>query len=233
LSVLLEKTSVAGLLLVDKPQGWTSHDVVAAVRRLLPKKTRVGHTGTLDPMATGLLVLLVGRATKSAARHQGLDKTYEGSIRLGLETDTGDLDGKTVKTAPVPGCTARDLQAVMDRFHGEVVLPVPQYSAVKRGGRPLYEYARRGLEVPVVSRASRISSWELRSWEPPEASFRLDCSSGTYARSLAVLLGNELGCGGTLSRLRRERVGPFSLQDAKTLEQLKDDGVEAHLRHEG
>ena len=218
---------------MDKPQGWTSHDVVAAVRGLLPKKTRVGHTGTLDPMATGLLVLLVGRATKSAARHQGLDKVYEGSVRLGVETDTGDLDGKTVRNCAVPRLEASSLEAAMRRFTGSVTLPVPAYSAVKRDGRPLYEYARRGLEVPSVSRLSRISSWELRAWEPPEASFRLDCSSGTYARSLAVLLGRELGCGGSLSRLRRERVGPFRLQDAVTLEVLRRDGVETHLRHEG
>ena len=200
-----------GVLLIDKPTGWTSHDVVAVVRRGLPKGTKVGHTGTLDPMATGLLVLLVGKATKRAAELQGLPKTYSGRIRLGLRTDTGDLDGKVLEETPVPELSEAALSALFARLTGARELPVPRYAAVKMGGTPLYKYARAGIAVPEVRRVMEVTSWELTGWSPPEAGFRLACASGTYVRALAELVGRELGCAATLAALRRETVGPWTV----------------------
>lgn len=213
---------LAGLILVDKQRGWTSHDVVAAVRKLFPRKTKVGHSGTLDPMASGLLVLLVGRATKAAARFQGLPKTYSGSVRFGVRTETGDLEGKVVGEAPVPELSAPEMQKLFDKFIGEVELPVPAYSAVKHKGKPLYEYARKGIAVPEKRRKSTVTEWTLTGWERPEAGFRLRCSSGTYARALAMAAGESLGCGGALSALRRDEVGEFSVEDAVTVARLRE-----------
>lgn len=203
-----------GLLLIDKPQGWTSHDVVAAIRGRLPKGTKVGHTGTLDPMATGLLVLLVGRATREASRLQGVSKVYSGRIRLGLETATADLEGEVVAERPVPELSPERLQRVFDEHIGVLELPPPIYSAVKVQGRPLYEYARKGLAVEVKTRPQTVTSWRLTSWEPPEAGFVLACAGGTYVRSVAVSAGRKLGCGATVSALRREAVGDLDVRDA-------------------
>lgn len=203
-----------GLLLIDKPKGWTSHDVVAAIRGRFLRGTKVGHTGTLDPMATGLLVLLVGRATREAQRFQGLPKVYEGRIRLGVETDTADLEGKVLRERPVPELTPERLQAVFDEHVGTLELPPPIYSAVKFHGRPLYDYARRGLEVAVKPRPQTVTEWELTSWRPPEAGFRMHCSAGTYVRSLAVSAGERLGCGAAVSELRREMIGDVNVASA-------------------
>ncbi|MBI5243381.1 MAG: tRNA pseudouridine(55) synthase TruB [Elusimicrobia bacterium] len=210
-----------GLLLADKPRGWTSHDVVAALRRRFPKGTKVGHCGTLDPMATGLLILLVGRATSRAQALMGLPKVYCGRFRLGIETETGDLDGRILREAPIPpSVCALDLRQTFEKHLGEVELPIPKYSAVKFQGRPLYSYARRGVEVPERMRSSRIESFDLLSWAPPEASFRLRCSSGTYVRSIAASIGRHLGCGAALSALRREAAGPFRVERARSAEEL-------------
>ena len=209
---------VAGMLLIDKPAGWTSHDCVAVLRKLFPRNTKVGHTGTLDPLATGLLAVLVGPCTKLQARLQGMDKIYSGTIRLGVKTDTGDITGKTLEEKPVPALDLARLKAECQALVGTVESSAPAYSAVKHQGRPLYEYARKGLEVPVKPRSSVVHSWEALSWEAPELSHRLHCASGTYVRTLAELLGDKLGCGGTVSTLRRETVGPFLLADALTLD---------------
>ncbi len=209
---------VAGMLLIDKPASWTSHDCVAVLRKLFPRNTKVGHTGTLDPLATGLLVVLVGPCTKLQARLQGMDKTYSGTIRLGVKTDTGDITGKTIEEKPVPALELKTLKDACASLVGEVHAPAPAYSAVKHEGRPLYEYARKGLEVPVKPRTSIVRSWEALAWNSPELSHRVDCESGTYVRTLAEVLGEKLGCGGTVSALRRESVGPFLLADALTLE---------------
>lgn len=208
-----------GLLLVDKPKGLTSHDVVLALRRRLAPGVKVGHSGTLDPMASGLLILLVGRATKSAAHYQHLPKVYTGTIRFGQETDTGDLDGRLQRSAPLPeGLDAGRLKATMEGYRGTVEMPAPLYSAVKYKGKPLYAYARKGIEVPLPTRTCQIFSWELLGWESPELSFRLSCSHGTYARSLAVSLGAKLDSAAVLSSLRRESVGDYSISDALALD---------------
>lgn len=208
----------AGMLLVDKPSGWTSHDCVAVLRKSFPRGTKVGHTGTLDPAATGLLVLLVGPATRLQARLQGFDKTYSGTIRLGVKTDTGDLEGKVVETKPVPPLERAALEAAAAGMVGTIEAPAPAYSAVKHEGKKLYEYARAGAVVPVKPRTAIVRSWEVTSWASPEVGYRLACSSGTYVRTLAEVLGDRLGCGATVSALRRESVGPFKLEDALTLD---------------
>ncbi|MBI5246572.1 MAG: tRNA pseudouridine(55) synthase TruB [Elusimicrobia bacterium] len=209
---------VAGMLFVDKPAAWTSHDVVAVLRRLFPRGTKVGHTGTLDPLATGLLVILVGPCTKLQARLQGMDKIYTGTIRLGVKTDTGDITGKTLEEKPVPALDLPALKAACVSLVGEVSAPAPAYSAVKHEGRPLYEYARKGLAVPVKARTSTVRAWEALAWNAPELTHRVECESGTYVRTLAEVLGDKLGCGGTVSALRRETVGPFLLSEARTLD---------------
>ncbi len=219
-----------GLLLVDKPGDWTSHDVVAVLRRLFARGTKVGHTGTLDPLATGLLAVLVGPCTRLQARLQGFDKVYTGTIRLGVKTDTGDATGRVVATAPVPPLTLEGLGARLREMTGRIEAPAPAYSAVKHKGRALYDYARAGEAVPVKLRVSTVHSWEALGWAAPELSYRVSCSSGTYVRTLAELLGERLGCGATVSSLRRERIGPFDLADAKPLDALRALSPEAAAR---
>jgi len=210
-----------GLLLVDKPRGWTSHDVVAALRRRFPKGTKVGHGGTLDPMATGLLILLVGRATRQAQSLLGLAKVYAGRIRLGVETETGDLDGRVLREqAPAPSLSVEEVRRAFAKHVGEIELPIPKYSAVKFKGRPLYSYARKGVEVPERVRTTTIESFDLLGWEPPEAAFRLRCSSGTYVRAIALSVGQSLGSCAALSELRREEAGPFSVSQARPASEL-------------
>lgn len=209
---------VAGMLLIDKPAGWTSHDCVAVLRKYFPRNTKVGHTGTLDPLATGLLVALVGPCTKLQARLQGMDKVYSGTIRLGVKTDTGDITGKITAEKPVPALDLARLAAECAALVGTIETSAPAYSAVKHEGRPLYEYARKGIDVPVKARTAVLHSWDAVSWEAPELTHRLHCASGTYVRTLAEVLGDKLGCGGTVSTLRRESVGPFLLADALTLD---------------
>jgi len=207
-----------GLLLVDKPRDWTSHDVVAVLRKMFPRGTKVGHTGTLDPLATGLLAVLAGPCTRLQARLQGFDKVYSGTIRLGVKTDTGDVTGKTIAETPLPALTLERLSREVTALVGSVDAPAPAYSAVKHKGKALYEYARAGLEVPVKPRTSVIYKWEALAWDAPELTHRVSCASGTYVRSLAEVLGDRLGCGGTVSSLRREKIGPFDIADALALD---------------
>lgn len=204
-----------GLILVDKPPGPTSHDVVEGVRRILGG-VRVGHAGTLDPAASGLLILLAGRATRQAARFSGLDKTYEGRVVLGIATDTADAEGKAVDEKPVPPLDEEAITAALSRFLGETRQTPPAYSAVKVGGRPAYWYARRGKKAPLAERTIRIARLELAAWRPSERAidFRMDCSSGTYVRSWAEDLARALGTVGHLARLRRTRIGPFRVEEA-------------------
>lgn len=211
----------AGMVLFDKPQGWTSHDAAEAFRRMLPKGTKVGHCGTLDPLATGLLLLLVGPCTRLQERLQGADKVYSGAIRLGVVTDTGDITGKVMAEKPVPELTLAGLQKLLDGLHGELEMPAPAYSAVKHQGKPLYKYARRGIVVPAKPRKSTVFEWKALSWKSPDLEHRLRCSSGTYVRSLAELIGEKLGCGGTVATLRRESIAAFKVEDAITLEAAK------------
>lgn len=203
-----------GVLLIDKPAGRTSHDVVDAVRRALGTR-KVGHAGTLDPMATGLLVLGVGRATRLLRFLGALAKTYEGTMRLGTTTDTLDADGEVLATADVE-VGAPDVEAAMLALRGESLQTPPAFSAVKVGGRKLYEAARAGETLEAAPRPIRVDAFELVGLDGPDARFRVVCSAGTYVRVLAADVGEALGCGAHLTRLRRTAIGPLRVGDATT-----------------
>ena len=208
--------STEGLLLVDKPTGITSHDVVDVVRRTLGTR-KVGHAGTLDPMATGLLLLGVGRATRLLRFLGDLSKTYEGTMRLGIETTTLDAEGEVVRTAPVTA-TSDEVASAMRALEGASLQRPPAYSAVKVGGRKLYEAARRGEQLEAEPRPIHVESFELRSYDPPDARFRVACSAGTYVRVLAADVGTAVSSGAHLVELRRTAIGPFRVVDASAPE---------------
>jgi tRNA pseudouridine55 synthase len=219
-----------GLLLVDKPGGMTSHDVVNRVRRALGTR-KVGHAGTLDPMATGLLVLGVGRATRLLRYLSGLDKDYEGTGRLGVETDTLDADGEVVRTTAVQS-TRADLERAMAALTGDLEQRPPAYSAVKVGGVTLHKAARAGEQVEAAPRPVHVSKFELSSFDGRDFAFRTTVSSGTYIRVLVADAGGALGCGAHLIALRRTRVGPFTIGEADELEALGSPlPVEHAVRH--
>jgi len=218
-----------GILLVDKPGGMTSHDVVDQVRRAAGIR-RVGHTGTLDPRATGLLVLCLGSATRLSEQLTHLDKTYEGAMRLGVVTSTHDLDGEVLEETPVPALDTAALQAVCDRFTGDLMQVPPMVSAVKVGGKRLYKMARQGETVEREPRPITVHAFEVLSYEPPQARIRVRCTSGTYVRTLCNDVGRELGCGATLASLKRTQVGSHSLDRAVPLDALRTpEDVKAHL----
>jgi tRNA pseudouridine55 synthase len=202
----------SGLLLVDKPGGITSHDAVAEVRRTLHTK-KVGHAGTLDPMATGLLVIGVGRATRLLRFLGEFPKEYEGTGLLGVETTTLDAYGEVVRRSSVDVTDGR-VRDVLARFIGDVEQVPPAYSAVKVGGRKLYEAARKGIDVVASPRTVRVDAFELRRLRSPWFEFRARCSGGTYIRSLVADVGSALGCGAHLTALRRTAIGPFLVRDA-------------------
>ena len=209
-----------GILLVDKPRDHTSHDVVARLRGKLKMK-RIGHAGTLDPMATGLLVILVGKATKVSQYLVGLDKEYEGTIALGKVTDTQDADGEVMETRPVPPLTDADVLAAVKTFLGDQYQMPPMYSAIKIAGVPLYKSARKGEEIEREPRFIRVMSWDVLRFATPQIDFRLTCTKGTYVRTLAHDLGAKLGCGAHLSALRRTATDKFKVGQALTLEQIQ------------
>lgn len=223
-----------GLLLIDKGEGPTSHDVVAAARRILRQK-KIGHCGTLDPSATGLLPLTAGRATRLTRFLIRAPKVYEGSARFGIATDTYDLAGEVTSRQPAEGLDDDVIRTAMESFHGQYLQTPPPYCAKKVGGVKYYELARRGEAVPDQKKEVTIFEFHAtgRLQDPEREStdlpFLLSCSSGTYARSLIHELGRMLGCGAVLSGLRRTRVGPFSVTDAITTEVLRqriEDGEE-------
>ncbi|MBI3312158.1 MAG: tRNA pseudouridine(55) synthase TruB [Candidatus Omnitrophica bacterium] len=205
-----------GLLLVDKPAGMTSHDVVDHVRRRFGMR-RIGHGGTLDPAATGLLILLVGGATRHARFLLNADKTYHATLRLGETTDTQDGEGKILETREIPPLTPQQIEEVCRRFRGEIEQEIPAYSAVRIQGKRFYDLARAGKSVPRRMRKVRIHSLKIVEICLPEIDLEITCSSGTYIRTLCADLGAALGCGGHLSRLSRTKVGPFTLSQAVTL----------------
>lgn len=209
-----------GILLVDKPRDHTSHDVVARLRGKLKMK-RVGHAGTLDPMATGLLIILVGKATRVSQYLISLDKEYEGTIELGKVTDTQDADGEVMETRPVPPLTEAEITAAMNGFMGDQYQMPPMYSAIKIDGVPLYKSARKGEEVEREPRFIRVMSWELTRFALPQFDFRLRCTKGTYVRTLAHDLGQKLGCGAHLAALRRTATEKFHISQALTMEQIE------------
>ncbi|RME96623.1 MAG: tRNA pseudouridine(55) synthase TruB [Verrucomicrobia bacterium] len=208
-----------GALLVDKPVGLTSHDVVARVRRHLKIK-KVGHCGTLDPNATGLLVVVLGKATKLSEKLMGADKAYEGTIRLGVSTTSYDADGEVTQTREVPPLTLEQLNEAAREFLGDQMQAPPMVSAAKVGGVPLYKLARKGVEVERKPRLIHVYDWTFTAYEPPVGTFRIACTKGTYVRSLAHELGEKLGCGAHLATLRRTAVGEFTVDRATPLDEL-------------
>jgi tRNA pseudouridine55 synthase len=219
-----------GLVLVDKPGGMTSHDVVDRVRRALGTR-KVGHAGTLDPMATGLLVMGVGRATRLLRYLSGLDKDYEGVGRLGEETDTLDADGATTATAPVDVDRA-DLDRAVAVLTGDLDQRPPAYSAVKVGGEALHRAARRGESLEAPPRPVHVASFQVTSFDGRDFGFRASVSSGTYVRVLVADAGRALGCGGHLIALRRTRVGAFSIDEAVPLDDVETPlPIEHTVRH--
>ena len=208
-----------GIIIIDKPSGWTSHDVVSKLRGLL-RERRIGHGGTLDPMATGVLPVFVGRATRAVEFCESAEKEYLAGMRFGLTTDTQDLTGR-VLTESGSSVTAGELEAVLPRFTGELEQLPPMYSAVKVGGKKLYELARRGMEAERKPRAVTIRTLELTGWDGKDALLRVVCSKGTYVRTLIHDIGEDLGCGAAMSSLRRTRAGSFTLSDARTLEEVE------------
>lgn len=208
-----------GILLVDKPGDHTSHDVVARLRGKLKMK-RIGHAGTLDPMATGLLIMLVGKATRVSQYLTNLDKEYEGTVELGKVTDTQDADGEMMETRPVPPLTEDELKEAIKGFLGDQYQMPPMYSAIKINGVPLYKSARKGEEIVREPRFIRVSSWEVTKFGVPRFDFRLRCTKGTYVRTLAHDLGQKLGCGAHLAALRRTATDKFNVAQALTLDQI-------------
>lgn len=229
-----------GVLVIDKPTGPTSHDVVALVRRALGE-TRVGHTGTLDPMATGVLPLVVGRATRLASLLSGADKTYEAGVRFGCATDTYDATGRvagdpdapvasTLEIGPPEGLTAAAIEAALPRFRGTYEQTPPQYSAKKIGGVASYKLARRRVDVAPAPVQVTVHELVLLGYEDGLATVRVTATAGFYVRSLAHDLGAVLGCGGHLAALRRTRAGSFTLDAAVPLELVQREGAAAERR---
>ena len=213
---------LAGFLLVDKPSGCTSHDVVVSIRRRFRVK-KVGHGGTLDPMATGLLVLLIGRATKLSDRVMGHDKTYTATMRLGIETDSQDAEGTPVATAApeaVAAIGADDLRRAFADLTGDIYQTPPMASAKKIDGVPLYKLARQGKVVPREPRIIHVYRFDLHRYTPPDADFTVACTKGTYIRTLAHDAGQALHVGAHLIRLRRTKLGPFAVENSIPLATL-------------
>ena len=217
---LMPVKEMEGVLLVDKPQGLTSHDVVYRLRRKLSMK-KIGHAGTLDPMATGLLIMLIGKATRISQYLMSVDKVYEGEATLGVVTDSQDAEGEVMETRPVPELTEAQVREAMKGFLGDQYQTPPMHSAIKIGGVPLYKMARRGEEVEREPRFIRVVSFELNSFTPPKLTFTLHCTKGTYVRTIANDLGQKLGCGAHLSALRRTGSGKFNLSEGLTLDQIE------------
>lgn len=210
-----------GVLLLDKPEGLSSNHALQRAKRTVDAR-KAGHTGTLDPFATGLLVCCMGRATKISAAMLQADKIYEATLGFGEETDSGDLTGHVVFQAPPDAApVARPgLEQVLAGFRGEIEQVPPMYSALKRDGKPLYEYARQGIELERAPRRITIYRLDILDFSPRQARLSVHCSKGTYVRTLAQDIGRALGCGAHLTALRRTGVGPFSLADAVTLDAL-------------
>lgn len=215
-----------GIIVVNKPDGLTSHDVVARVRHKL-KIRRVGHAGTLDPMATGVLILLIGKATKLFNKFVALDKAYRATLILGMTTDSSDICGKILKQNSCENITSRQIEQAFIQFVGEIDQVPPMVSAVKIKGKKLYELARKGIEIERAARRIKIYSLKIEAIDMPEVKFSVECSKGTYVRQLAHDIGDVLGCGACISKIERTKVGAFSIDEAVKLEDLN----ESHIRH--
>jgi len=216
-----EFTALDGALLIDKPAGPTSHDVVDKIRRKFGIK-KVGHCGTLDPNATGLLIIVLGRGTKLSERLMSDDKVYEGTIKFGEATDSYDCEGQITETKPVPPLTLEQLNEACAPFIGDIMQTPPMVSAIKKDGVPLYKLARKGVEVEREARLVHVYNFRFTEYKEPLGVFRLACTKGTYVRSVAHELGQNLGCGAHLATLRRSVSGKFDVADALPLQTILD-----------
>lgn len=216
---------IEGILAVDKPRGWTSHDVCAFVRKRF-RIAKVGHAGTLDPLATGILVLLLGRATRLSQELSSCDKDYFGTFELGVETDSHDRDGRVINEAPWEGVTLERIREVLPAFVGEIEQMPPMISAIRYKGVRLYHLARRGAVVPREKRRIVVHEFRVESQSGPYIRFFSRVSKGTYLRTLVRDIGEALGCHATLSELRRIRAGDFRLSEAVTIEALRNFSIE-------
>ena len=212
---------MTGIFVVDKPSDWTSHDVVNKMRGILHEK-RVGHSGTLDPMATGVLVVFSGRATRAVQFAEADDKEYVAGIKLGIKTNTQDITVEVLeKTDSIPNI--ENIIRVIDKFRGEIQQIPPMYSAIKIDGKKLYDLARQGMTVERKPRTVNIKKLEILSGEKDEFLLDIECSKGTYVRTLCNDIGENLGCGACMSSLRRIRAGVFTEEDSHTLEEISED----------
>ncbi len=213
-----------GVIVVNKPPGITSHDVVGFIRRKF-KMRRVGHAGTLDPLATGVLVMLLGKSTKLFDRFVAFDKSYRATLRLGTKTTTADIMGQVIEEKSFSGITRSRVEEVFRGFVGDIEQKPPMVSAVKYQGQRLYKIAREGKSVERALRKVRVDEVRLLSFALPEVEFFMACSKGTYVRQLAEDVGEVLGCGACISQIERTRVGPFDIKDAVKLEDLHEGHV--------
>ena len=218
-----EQLTEGQVLLVNKPLKWTSFDVIGRLRKIF-KIRKIGHAGTLDPLATGLLIVCTGRFTKKINEYMGMEKEYTGTITLGATTPTYDLESEPENFKPLDGLPEEMIRSATQQFTGEIMQVPPAHSAIKMDGKRVYELARSGQEVKMRPRPVTISFFEITRIALPEVDFRVVCSTGTYIRSLANDFGEALGCGGYLSALCRTRIGPFLLQDAR----LPDDWARSY-----
>jgi tRNA pseudouridine55 synthase len=217
--MMQEFSALDGAILIDKPAGPTSHDIVDAIRRQFRIK-KVGHCGTLDPAATGLLIIVLGRGTKLSEKLMSDDKVYQGTMKFGESTDSYDADGELISSLPVPPLTLEELNQAAEEFIGDQMQIPPMVSAVKKGGVPLYKLARKGVQVEREPRLIHVYTFRFSDYHEPIATFRLACTKGTYVRSVAHDLGQKIGCGAHLSTLRRTVSGKFDVADAVEFEQM-------------
>jgi len=217
-----------GILVVNKPGGMTSHDVVDFVRKKL-KIRRVGHAGTLDPIATGVLLILVGRCTKLFNRFSSFDKSYSATLTLGQRTTSGDREGKVIQTQDYTHITEEKVKDVLRSYIGRVYQTPPMVSAIKHKGKRLYSLARRGIEVARQARAVEIKDLRLLEFSLPRVKFYLRCSKGTYVRQLAEDIARDLDCVGHISEITRESVGPFDLRQTISLSEINENSIQPYL----
>ncbi len=222
----LVQRELQGIILINKPKGITSHDVISTVRRKLQMR-RVGHAGTLDPLATGLLVVLLGKSTKLFDKFVAFDKAYRATLRLGLKTTSADIMGQTLQEKPYTGIDEQKVRDVFKQFVGDIEQKPPMVSAVKHKGQRLYKLARAGQEVEREARKVRIDELSVLNFALPDVEFFMACSKGTYVRQLAEDVGEVLGCGACICQIERTKVGHFDIKDSVSLEELN----ESHIRH--
>lgn len=213
-----------GILIIDKPKDFTSHDVVAKVRKIMETK-KVGHTGTLDPMATGVLVVCVGAATKLVEYFTAKDKVYEAKIKLGIKTDTADITGKVIEEKQVPVLEEKFVNEVFEKMIGKQMQIPPMYSSIKVNGMKLYEYARKGIPIEVKPREIEVFEMTNISFQENEITYTVHCSKGTYVRTLCEEIAERLGTCGTMADLRRIKTGEFSIQQATPLTEISEEKI--------